>query len=112
MEQHHSRKVDAPSGTALAIGNALKEVRPEAQLVCGRSGYGKRNFNEIGISSVRMGNIVGVHEVMIGTKNQTISLKHEAFDRAMFAEGAVAAAAFLVDKEAGLYDMKSMCSFE
>jgi 4-hydroxy-tetrahydrodipicolinate reductase len=55
-----------------------------------------------------MGNIVGIHEVMIGTQNQTITLKHEAHSRALFAEGALAAAAFLVGKGAGLYDMKSL----
>lgn len=110
IEKHHDRKIDAPSGTALAIADAIREVRPEATFHCGRSGQAKRTPNEIGIHAIRMGNIVGEHEVMIGTNNQTITLKHEAHSRALFAEGALAAAAFLQGKGAGLYDMKSMIS--
>ena len=74
----------------------------------GRSGQAKRTPNEIGISSIRMGNIVGIHEVLIGTQNELITLKHEAFSRSVFAEGAIAAAAFLEGKGPGLYNMKSM----
>ena len=110
IEKHHDRKVDAPSGTALMLADALCEVRPEATVNCGRSGQGKRTQGEIGIHAVRMGNIVGEHEVMIGTPNQTITLKHEAHSRALFAEGALAAAAFLIGKEVGIYDMKSLVS--
>ena len=112
IEQPHNRKVDAPSGTALAIANALCDVRPGAQIVTGRSGYGKRTPDEIGIHAIRMGNIVGIHEVIVGTPNQTITLKHEAHSRALFAEGALAAAKFLVGKPAGLYDMKSIIATE
>ncbi len=108
IEKHHDRKLDAPSGTALMIANALCEVRPEATVNCGRSGQGKRTPEEIGIHAIRLGNIVGEHEVMVGTPNQTITLKHEAHSRALFAEGALAAAAFLVDQKPGLYDMKSL----
>lgn len=111
VEKHHDRKLDAPSGTALAIAEAIKNVRPRAYTNCGRSGIGKRQENEIGIHSVRMGNIVGEHEVIIGTQNQIITLKHEAFSRALFAEGAIAAADFLIGKPAGLYDMKSILNF-
>ncbi len=110
IEKHHDRKVDAPSGTALMLADALCEVRPEATVNCGRSGQGKRGREEIGIHAIRMGNIVGEHEVMIGTPNQTITLKHEAHSRALFAEGALAAAAFLVGEPAGMYDMKSLVS--
>ena len=112
IEKHHDRKLDAPSGTALMIANALCEVRPEAFVNNGRSGQGKRTPEEIGIHAIRMGNIVGVHEVIVGTQNQTITLKHEAHSRALFAEGALAAAEFLIGKEAGLYDMKSLVSDE
>ena len=108
IEKHHNRKIDAPSGTALMIANALKEVRPDSYANNGRSGQGKRNKNEIGIHAVRMGNIVGEHEVIVGTENQTITLRHEAHSRALFAEGALAAAAFIADKPAGIYDMKSL----
>ncbi len=110
IEKHHDRKVDAPSGTALMLAKAICDIRPDAYVNCGRSGQGKRTPEEIGIHSIRMGNIVGEHEVIVGTKNQTISLKHEAHSRALFAEGAIAAADFLVNQPCGLYDMKSMLS--
>ena len=108
VEQHHDRKLDAPSGTALALFSAVKEVRPAAEANCGRSGQGKRTKDEVGIHAIRMGNIVCVHEVMIGTQNERITLKHEAFSRGVFAEGSIRAAAFLVGKPAGMYDMKDL----
>ena len=111
IEKHHDRKLDAPSGTALAIADAIREVRPDATLNCGRSGHGKRTPHEIGVHAIRMGNIVGEHEVMIGTDSQTITLKHEAHSRALFAEGALAAAAFLQGKPNGFYTMESMIAF-
>ena len=110
IEKHHNRKLDAPSGTALMIANAIREVRKNAFSVLGRSGHGKRTAEEIGIHAVRMGNIVGEHEVIIGTPNQTITLKHEAHNRALFAEGALAAAEWLIGKGAGRYEMKDMVS--
>lgn len=112
IEKHHNRKVDAPSGTALMIANAICDVRPSAYTNLGRAGQGKRTPDEIGIHAVRMGNIVGEHEVIIGTQNQTITLKHEAHSRALFAEGALAAAEFIISRDAGLYDMKSLVSGE
>ena len=108
VEVHHTRKVDAPSGTAHMLFNAIKEVRPEAVENCGRSGEGKRMKNEIGVSSLRMGNVVGVHEVYIHTGTQCLTLKHEAVTRAMLADGAVDAARFMVGKGIGLYNMESM----
>ena len=108
IEKHHNRKLDAPSGTTLLIANAIREVRKTAKLMLGRAGNAKREPDEIGIHAVRMGNIIGEHEVIVGTDTQTITLKHEAHSRALFAEGALAAAAFLIGKEAGLYDMKRM----
>lgn len=111
IEKHHNRKIDAPSGTALAIADAIRAVRPDAENHLGRSGTGKRKENEIGIHAVRLGNIVGEHEVIIGTDNQTITLKHEAHSRALFAEGALSAAKFLCGKPKGLYDMKSLVNF-
>ena len=108
VEIHHDRTADAPCGTALAIGRAIQEVRPEATLALGRSGMGKRTKEEIGIQAVRIGNVVGTHEVLIGTQNQTITLKHEAHSRALFAEGALAAVEFLAGKPAGLYGMDDL----
>ena len=108
VEVHHNRKVDAPSGTAHMLFNAIREVRPNATEHCGRAGEGKRTKDEIGISSLRLGNVVGVHEVHISTGTQTLTLKHEAVTRAMLADGGVAAARFMVGKVAGLYNMESM----
>ena len=110
IEKHHNRKLDAPSGTALLLANEIKEVRENAHFVFGRGGQAKRTPEEIGIHAIRMGNIIGEHEVIVGTDTQTITLKHEAHSRALFAEGALAAAAYLVGRPAGLYDMKSMVS--
>ena len=108
VETHHRRKIDAPSGTAKMIFEGIKEVLPEKKANCGRSGMGAREKDEIGISSIRMGNIVGVHEVHFTTDNQTVVLRHEAFDRALFADGALSAAAFILDKPYGMYTMKDM----
>ena len=106
VEVHHTRKVDAPSGTALMLFNAIKEVRPEATANCGRAGEGKRTKEEIGISALRMGNVVGIHEIHIHTGTQSLTLKHEAVTRAMLADGAVDAARFMVGKGIGLYNME------
>ena len=99
VEIHHTRKVDAPSGTAHMLFNAVKEVRNDAVENCGRSGEGKRTKNEVGIHALRMGNVVGIHEVHINTGTQTLVLKHESGSRAMLADGAVAAAKFMGGKE-------------
>ena len=108
VEIHHTRKVDAPSGTAHMLFNAIKEVRPNAYENCGRAGEGKRTKDEIGVHALRMGNVVGIHEVHINTGNQTLVLKHESGSRAMLADGAVAAARFMEGKGKGLYDMESI----
>ena len=108
VETHHKHKADAPSGTAKMLFNAVKDVRPEAEMVCGRSGMQPRTPNEVGVHSLRMGEVVGIHEVHICTATQTITLRHEAHSRALFAEGAICAAEFLVNQEAGFYDMKSL----
>lgn len=108
VEVHHNRKVDAPSGTALMLFNAVKEARPQAVANCGRAGEGKRTKEEVGISSLRMGNVVGIHEVLIHTGTQCLTLKHEAVTRAMLADGAVDAARFMVGKAKGLYNMENI----
>ena len=108
IEVHHTRKVDAPSGTAHMLFNAIKEVRPNAWENCGRSGEGKRTRDEVGVHALRMGNVVGIHEVHINTGNQTLVLKHESGSRAMLADGAVAAARFMEGKARGLYNMESI----
>ena len=108
VEAHHIRKVDAPSGTALMLFNAIKEVRPEAVANCGRSGEGKRTKEEIGIHALCMGSVVGIHEIHIHTQNQSLTLKHESGSRAMLADGAVEAAKFMVGKAKGLYNMENL----
>ena len=108
VETHHNRKVDAPSGTAHMLFLAIREVRPNAVEHCGRAGEGKRTQDEIGVSSLRMGGVVGIHEVHICTGNQRLTLRHEAMSREMLAEGAVDAARFIVGKGAGLYGMENL----
>ena len=108
IEKHHNRKLDAPSGTALLLAREIQKIREKSFFSFGRQGQAKRMPDEIGIHAVRMGNIVGEHEVIIGTDTQTITLKHQAHSRSLFAEGAVVAADFIKDMGAGLYDMHSM----
>ena len=108
VEIHHNRKVDAPSGTAHMLFNAIRQARPDAVEVCGRAGEGKRKKNEVGVASLRLGSVVGVHEVHIHTGSQCLTLRHEAVTRAMLADGAVDAARFMEGKPAGLYDMESL----
>lgn len=108
VETHHNRKIDVPSGTALMLADAIKEARPQSVYNIGRPGNGKRTKEEIGIHSLRMGNIVGIHEILISTGSETITIKHECHSRALFAEGAVRAAAFICGKGPGLYNMKDM----
>lgn len=108
VEIHHNRKVDAPSGTARMLFEAVKAERPNAIEHDGRSGECRRTRDEVGISSLRMGNIVGVHEVHVCTASQSITLRHEVYNRAMLAEGGVEAARFMVGKPAGLYNMTDL----
>ena len=108
VEIHHDQKLDVPSGTALMLADGIKSVRPEATYNIGRPDNGKRTKEEIGIHALRLGNVVGIHEVIVSTGTQTITLKHEAHDRMLFAEGAMAAAQYLLGKPAGLYNMETM----
>ena len=108
VERHHNRKVDVPSGTALLLARAIQGALPGSTLLVGRHENGRRQKREISIHSLRMGNEVGTHEIIIATGTQTITLKHEAEDRALFAEGALAAAEFIVRQPAGLYAMQDL----
>lgn len=110
IERHHNRKLDAPSGTAIMIGNAILKARPNAVLRFSRNGHEKRTKEEIGIHSLRLGNITGIHEIIISTAYETITLCHEAHDKSLFAEGALAAASFIEGKSAGLYSMEDLLS--
>ena len=108
IERHHNQKLDVPSGTALLLARRIQEVRPESELLVGRHENGKRTRREIGIHSLRYGNEVGTHEIIIAAGNETLTLKHEAEDRSLFAHGALAAAEFLAGRAPGLYDMKNI----
>ena len=105
VESHHNQKLDVPSGTALMLAHSVHAVREDATLLVGRHENGKRTAQEVGIHSLRMGNTVGIHEVIINTGTQILTLKHEAQDRSLFAEGALSAAQFMLGKPAGLYNM-------
>ncbi len=108
VEVHHNKKLDAPSGTALMLAEGIREVRENGDIVVGRHGHSPRRKGEIGIHSLRLGNIVGRHEVRIDTGTQTIVLGHEAHSRALFAEGALRAAEYLVGKAAGMYNVRDL----
>ena len=108
VEMHHDQKLDVPSGTALMLAGAIQTVRTDSTLLVGRHENGKRTAREIGIHSIRLGNEVGTHEILISTGNEVLTLRHEAKNRALFADGALAAAAFLTGKPAGLYSMQDM----
>ena len=108
VEKHHNRKLDAPSGTALLLANEIKKVKTDAEFVCGRAGMAKREKNEIGIHAIRGGGTIGVHEIIITTDSQTITLSHEAHTRELFAEGAISAAAFVGEMPCGFYNMYDM----
>lgn len=108
IEKHHSAKLDAPSGTALMLANAIKSVREKLTLMLGRSGRREREKNEIGIHAVRAGSIVGEHEVILATKNEIITVSHSAMSRSVFADGALAAAKWVKGKAAGLYTMQDL----
>ena len=107
VEKHHNLKVDAPSGTALALADSMNEALDNAyNYKYDRSTERvKRDKYEIGISAVRGGNIVGEHEVFFAGQDEVITFKHTAYSKAVFAKGAVEAAKFLAGKPAGKYDM-------
>ena len=108
VETHHNRKLDVPSGTALMIAEGIREARGTGEFCIGRHENGKRPEGEIGIHSLRLGNVVGEHEIRINTGTQTITLKHEAHSRALFAEGALTAAAFLTEQKNGLFNVNDL----
>ncbi len=110
VERHHNHKVDAPSGTALAIADAMNEVlHQEYTYKYDRSGERKpREKKEIGISAVRGGTIVGEHEVVFAGTDEVIEIRHTAYSKAIFGNGALQAAKFLAGKPAGLYQMSDV----
>ncbi|MBQ9734723.1 MAG: 4-hydroxy-tetrahydrodipicolinate reductase [Clostridia bacterium] len=109
IEKHHNQKVDAPSGTALMLADAVKEVQEDKYYTYGRQGIcGKRDKNEIGIHAVRGGGIVGEHDVIFASGFETVTLSHQATDRSVFADGAIKAAEYIANKKTGLYNMSDV----
>jgi 4-hydroxy-tetrahydrodipicolinate reductase len=111
FEAHHKHKVDAPSGTALALADSAARARgldPHADTVTGRSGQAARRAGEIGIASIRAGDIVGTHTVLFAGTGERLTIGHEATDRSIFALGAVRAAAWLAAQKPGRYSMANV----
>ena len=109
VEKHHNQKLDAPSGTALALADVMKDKLDDISYNLDRSKVRKkRERNEIGISAVRGGTIVGEHEVIFAGTDEVIEIKHTAYSRAIFAKGAMSAAKFLSGKSAGKYSMSDV----
>lgn len=107
VEKHHNQKLDAPSGTALALADSINEEleQPYDYQYDRSKERQKRPKNEIGIASVRGGNIVGEHDIIFAGTDEVVTFRHTAYSKAVFAKGAVEAAKFLAGKEAGMYDM-------
>ena len=109
IEKHHNKKVDSPSGTAVMIANAVKEIREQSEFIYGRHGRtGKRQQNEVGIHAIRGGTIVGEHSAIFAGNDEILEINHSARSKNVFAEGAIAAAKYLVNQEPGFYNMDNM----
>jgi 4-hydroxy-tetrahydrodipicolinate reductase len=106
VEAHHSKKKDAPSGTAIAIANLISKLRGYKQTIYGRSGISQRTREEIEVLAVRGGGIPGIHEVIIAGPYDMISIKHVSFSRSAFAQGALYAAGWIMKQtKPGVYSM-------
>lgn len=114
VEKHHNQKIDAPSGTAIMLANAVNSCFGGEKVYeyDRHSKRQKRSPKEIGIHSVRGGTIVGEHDVIFAGHDETVTISHSAQSKEVFAVGSVKAAKFLAEKPAGLYDMNSIISFE
>lgn len=109
IEKHHNKKLDAPSGTAVMIAEAISEQRSDTEYVYDRhNDRRERSSSEIGIHSVRGGTIVGEHEVIFAGSNEVITISHTAASREIFAAGAVRAAIYMKGKSAGAYNMSDV----
>lgn len=113
VERHHNQKVDAPSGTALALADSVNEAldKEYAYNFDRSKDRKKREKKEIGVVAVRGGTIVGEHEVIFAGEDEVVEFKHTAYSKAVFAKGAVEAAKFLAGKSAGMYDMSDVIQF-
>ena len=116
FEIHHKLKKDFPSGTALMLGQGIaKGKNKDLYKMIGKRYLNKKNFpygKKVNFNSIRKGNIVGEHEVLFSSGKEIIRLNHEAFDRALYSEGALVAADWLMKKKAGLYSMRDLMNFK
>ncbi len=112
IETHHRAKRDAPSGTALAIANKIKEVKPKINITYGRYGIGEeRNKNEVCINAVRGGDVVGEHRILFFGKGEFLEIRHYATSRQCFASGTIEAVKFIVQQKPGLYSMQDLLNY-
>jgi 4-hydroxy-tetrahydrodipicolinate reductase len=115
-EVHHKNKIDYPSGTALMLGKGIADGKKKNFYnLIGRKYLNKKNFpysNKINFNSIRRGEIIGEHEVRFSSGKEIIKLNHEYFDRALYSEGALTAATWLMSKKAGLYSMRDLLNFK
>ncbi|HIJ13070.1 MAG TPA: 4-hydroxy-tetrahydrodipicolinate reductase [Halobacteriales archaeon] len=107
-ETHHNKKIDAPSGTLLSILDTIKKFRPNLEAIYGRSGIHERQPNEVGVHSVRAGNIRGSHEVLFSGNDEMITLTHQAESRGVYSSGAIDSAIWLSNQPPGWYDFKDV----
>lgn len=110
IESHHNRKIDSPSGTALLLADSINKALDNSLTYefDRHNKHEKRSKNEIGFSSIRGGNIVGEHSVLFLGENETFEITHKAYSRSVFADGAIKAACFLVNKSNGFYTMDNL----
>ena len=116
FEVHHKHKMDHPSGTALMLGKGIaKGKNKDFYSLIGKKFLNKKNFpygNKINFNSLRKGEVIGEHEVKFSSGKEIITLNHEAFDRALYSEGALTAAKWLINKKPGLYSMRNVLNFK
>ena len=115
-EVHHKHKIDYPSGTALMLGKGVADGKNKnLNNLMGKKYLNKKSFpysKKINFNSIRKGEVIGEHEVKFSSGKEIITLNHESFDRALYSEGALAAAAWLMSKKAGLYSMRDLLNFK
>ena len=116
FEVHHKYKKDYPSGTALMLGNGIaKGKKKNFYGLVGKKYFNKKSFpygKKINFNSIRKGKVIGEHEVKFSSGKEIITLNHEAFDRALYSEGALSAARWLMNKKPGLYSMRDLMNFK
>ena len=116
FEVHHKHKKDFPSGTAIMLGKGIANGKnKDFYKLIGKKYLNKKTFpygNKINFNSIRKGEIIGEHEVLFSSGKEIIKLNHEAFDRALYSEGALAAAKWIINKKPGLYSMRDLMNFK